>query len=149
MSKLFFITGLPRSRTAWFSAFMTASGYPCLHDAMNECKANKEYKEKIKNISDSNTGLFAINNPYPERSTLVIHRSGRHTNAKEAEESLYNMNGMHVNFDDINDKISDIFTYLTGKDIDISIYNIFKSLNITDDIKIDYESAQELLNATD
>ena len=149
---LFFITGLPRSRTAWFSAFMTASGYPCIHDGMNGCKGIKEYSEKINHVSDSNTGLVFISNPYPDRPTLIIHRKGRLDSIegmKEATDALHNINGMHIDFNDINDNISAIFTYLTGKDIDMNIFNIFKTLNITDDIKIDDESAHELLNATD
>ena len=48
MSDNFFITGLPRSRTAWFSAFMTASGFPCGHELINNCETIEEYKEKIR-----------------------------------------------------------------------------------------------------
>jgi len=60
MNNKFFITGLPRSRTAWFSAFMTASGYPCLHEGLNGCKSIAEYKQKIKHKSDSNTGFIFV-----------------------------------------------------------------------------------------
>ena len=48
MSDNFFITGLPRSRTAWFSAFMTASGFPCGHELINNCETVEDYKEKVK-----------------------------------------------------------------------------------------------------
>lgn len=151
MIKLFFITGLPRSRTAWFSAFMTASGYPCIHDGMNGCKGIKEYSEKIKNVSDSNTGLVFISNPYPDRPMLIIHRKGRLDGVdgmNDAINALHNIDGLHVDFDCLNEKMPDIFKHLTGQEIDDNIFAIFKELNITDMTEIDNDSAREFINET-
>jgi len=145
---LFFITGLPRSRTAWFSAFMTASGYPCLHEGMNNCTTNKEYKEKIKDISDSNTGLVFIDNPYPERPLLVIHRKGRFSDTAELEGALSGMDGMHVNFYELDSIMGEVFKYLTGKDINMDIYNTFRDLNITTKAVMNKDAAMELINET-
>lgn len=144
MNNKFFITGLPRSRTAWFSAFMTASGYPCLHEGLNGCKSITEYKEKIKNKSDSNTGFIFIDVPV-DRPTLVIHRENRHNRLFDNVD-LNKIKGLHVEFLDIHKRIEEIFTYLTGDRIDWVIYNTFKSLNITTMLEMDIESAKVLLN---
>jgi hypothetical protein len=147
---MFFITGLPRSRTAWFSAFMTASGFPCLHEGVNGCKTIKEYKRKVSHISDSNTafGMLSID---IDRPTLIIHRDARHDSEemKSASQRLSGISGMHVNFDDIDNKINDIFLYLTGVEVDLSVYNIFRMLNIQSMTDIDIESARALLNDAD
>jgi len=147
----FFITGLPRSRTAWFSAFMTASGFPCLHEGMNNCLTIKEYKDKVSNVSDSNTGFAFIENPYPNRPLLIIHRKGRMNGVKgmlKGSDKLKKMNGLHVNFEDIDIRIHEIFNYLTGFDLNTDIYNSFKYLKITTLKEMDIESAKVLINAS-
>ena len=147
MSDNFFITGLPRSRTAWFSAFMTASGFPCGHELINNCETIEEYKEKVKDLSDSNTAFAFISNPYPERKTLVIHRDD--APHKEFLVNLDVINGLHVNFNDIHKRIDEIFNYLTNSDLNIEIYNKFKMLNITTMEEMNNEAATRLYNATD
>jgi len=144
MNNKFFITGLPRSRTAWFSAFMTASGYMCLHEGLNGCRSIEEYKKKIKHVSDSNTGIILVGAPI-DRPILVIHREDRHDGLFDNVD-LNKIKGLHVEFSDIHDRIEEIFTYLTGDKIDWVIYNIFKYLNITTMINMDAESAKALLN---
>lgn len=144
MNDKFFITGLPRSRTAWFSAFMTASGYMCLHEGLNGCRSIEEYKKKIKHVSDSNTGIILVGAPI-DRPILVIHREDRHDGLFDNVD-LNKIKGLHVEFSDIHDRIEEIFTYLTGDKIDWVIYNIFKDLNITTMINMDAESAKALLN---
>lgn len=141
---MFFITGLPRSRTAWFSAFMTASGHPCLHEGMNNCTSLSEYKKKIRNTSDSNTGLVFIGIP-EQRPTLVIHRPERHEGTYDNVD-LNDIKGLHVMFDEIDSRIDEIFNYLTGEKIDWNIYNAFKDLNITTTIEMNIEAAKALLN---
>jgi len=140
----FFITGLPRSRTAWFSAFMTASGFPCLHEGPNDCRTLKEYKNKVSNISDSNTGLCFLNLT-DERPLLIIHRKGYHIGMFDDVE-LRKLDGLHVNFDEIDERIEEIFTYLTGESINRSTYDLFKGLNITTMIEMNDDAAKELLN---
>ena len=127
---------------------MTASGYPCLHEGMNNCTTNKEYKEKVKDISDSNTGLVFIDNPYPERPLLVIHREGRFSDAAELECALKGMGGMHVNFNELDSIMGEVFKYLTGKDMNMDIYNAFRDLNITTKAVMNEYAAMELINAT-
>lgn len=146
MGDKFFITGLPRSRTAWFSAFMTASGFPCEHELINNCETIEDYKEKVKDLSDSNTAFAFVGNPYPERKVLVIHRDDAPN--KGFLVNLDNIKGLHVNFTDIHKRIGEIFFYLTGCELNIEIYNKFKMLNITTMEEMNNEAAIRLYNAT-
>tara|TARA_R110000850_G_scaffold100316_4_gene207513 strand:+ start:1157 stop:1603 length:447 start_codon:yes stop_codon:yes gene_type:complete len=146
MSDKFFITGLPRSRTAWFSAFMTASGFPCEHELINNCETIEEYKEKVKDLSDSNTAFAFVGNPYPERKTLVIHRDD--APHKEFLINLDGISGLHVNFNDIHNRIEEIFFYLTSSPLNTKVYNKFKMLNITTMEEMNNEAAMRLYDAT-
>jgi len=59
---------------------------------------------------------------------------------------LNKIKGLHVEFSDIHERIEEIFTYLTGDQIDWVIYNTFKNLNVTTMLEMDVESAKVLLN---
>lgn len=144
---MFFITGLPRSRTAWFSAFMTASGYPCLHEGIDGCTSIKQYKDKVKSVSDSNTA-FGLIDIEVDRPILVIHRPERHNEPilNTANERLKNIEGLHVDFDDIDSRIGEIFLHLTGSEIDTGVYDKFKLLNIQSMIEINEVTARILVN---
>lgn len=141
---MFFITGLPRSRTAWFAAFMSASGYPCYHEAINGCKSIQEYKDKIKNKSDSTTAFGLMDIPL-NRPVLIIHRKEKHPDEFDSfYEKLKDIKGLHVDFDDINDKMPDIFKFLTGSNIDSELFDLFKSIKIETMIAYDKESIKSL-----
>ena len=143
---LFYITGVPRSRTAWFAAFMTASGFPCLHEGVIGCRTLAEYKSKIEHISDSTTGL-GILEKYYDRPTLAI--TGRSDRAatfagcdveymKELERAQINLAQLTVPFDQIDARIEEIFLFLTGQPINLDIYSLFKTLTITSHVEFDY-----------
>lgn len=143
----FLITGLPRSRTAWFSAFMTASGYYCIHEGLNGCKSVSEYKGKIKYASDANTGYAYTGQIIDDRPTVIIHKYNHETPAGVVS-SLKSIKGLHILFDEIDERIAEIFSYLTGDKIDMKIYNVFKNLNITTMAVMDLPAAEALLNET-
>lgn len=144
---MFIITGLPRSRTAWFSAFMTASGYTCIHEGLNNCESIAEYKEKVKSVSDANTGYAYTGQIIDDRPTLVVHKY-HHETPNEVTKKLKSLKGLHVLFDEIDERISEIFTHLTGDKINLDIYNIFKDLNITTMASMNQQAASILLNET-
>lgn len=56
----FWITGLPRSRTAWFAVAMRAAGQSCFHELTAETRHFAELKARwTEGNSDSACGLFA------------------------------------------------------------------------------------------
>lgn len=146
MSKLFYITGLPRSRTAWFAAFMTASGHPCYHEAVIGCKSLPEYYDKIRSMSDSTTGL-GILPKLDNRPTLAI--TGRVDRATEfagcsrsqmesLEEAQASLAGLSVPFEEIDGRIEEIFKFLTGEEVDLGVYDLFKNLTIKSHVEFEY-----------
>lgn len=122
------IAGLPRSRTAWLSVFMSQSGVYFHHEALNGCHSIAEYKEKVKGCGDSSTGL--ISSGLTDNCKLVIINktddqikrciewcdSEFNVNSKSfilaENEKLKKLNGLHINQSDINERLQDIWEYL-------------------------------------
>ena len=84
----FFITGLPRSRTAWMAAFMTAGNAVCLHEPRNWKAMWESDGAKFVGISDSGLGfqMQSIIDAYEPR-ILIIDRP-----IEEVEASLAALN---------------------------------------------------------
>ncbi len=58
----YMICGMPRSRTAWMSAFLSDSESICLHEAVNGCYNNDQYFDRFSGIinGDSTTAAKII-----------------------------------------------------------------------------------------
>jgi hypothetical protein len=91
----FFITGLPRSRTAWLANFFTTGPSYCAHDALLGCadlgafaKRMESLPGSIRGDSDSGLALFApaLMARYPDARWAVVQRS-----PDEVAESLHRM----------------------------------------------------------
>lgn len=48
MKTPFFITGLPRSRTAWMSAFLSNGDVVCRHEALKYCKSKADFSRLMR-----------------------------------------------------------------------------------------------------
>ena len=75
MPKRFFITGLPRSRTAWMASFMTSGNAVCLHEPRNWAAMWNHDGAQHVGIADSGLGfqLQNIIDTY-EPQVLIIDR---------------------------------------------------------------------------
>jgi hypothetical protein len=73
MTNRFFITGLPRSRTAWLAAFMTSGNAICLHEPRHWRDMWAHDGARHVGISDSGLGfqLKAIINEFAPRILIV------------------------------------------------------------------------------
>lgn len=114
----FVITGLPRSRTAWFSAYLTQGDVICYHEAI------PDGIELNLNEGTADCG-YAIC-PIPCEKLVIIHRDWREVSRSLSDiglpdeigylpilaEMLYDLNGLHVDFCDINDRLEEIHNYL-------------------------------------
>ena len=142
----FFITGIPRSRTAWLAAFLSQDRL-CFHEGFNGCYSLDAYKKKLgENNGDSNTGLVYIdvNKEFPGCPVLCIHgdieRSAKYMYdtfgiydmdfVKELEMRVSDIKGMHINLNEVNDKLPEIWEYLIGNGYNEQRAEIFKKLNI-------------------
>ncbi len=80
----FFITGLPRSRTAWLANWLTTDDSLCLHDGTLSSHSLEEYARKLLDaqqlrfMGDSNSGLGFIHEHvtalFPGCKWVVIER---------------------------------------------------------------------------
>lgn len=77
-----FITGLPRSRTAWFANLLTCGDSFCYHDGFDGCETFDDFKAKLDipyrvvGNSDPANVLFweQIHKAYPRAVWIVINR---------------------------------------------------------------------------
>jgi hypothetical protein len=144
---MFFIVGLPRSRTAWLSVYFTAQGFFCYHDGLNGCKDIQSYRKKMLGAcGDADSGLLLIDveKEFPDSKIVVIERS-----LKEVMQSLedkFNIhaphlykfhhklfeyqNALHVKFEDIDKRIEEIFEFCVGQKPDKDIHDLISNMHI-------------------
>jgi hypothetical protein len=77
------IIGLPRSRTAWLSVFMSQSNTYFHHEGVNNCSSLDEYKEKLTNCGDSTTGFSFLLDCMEDKNVVIIKK-----NKKELEDCI-------------------------------------------------------------
>jgi len=162
----FFVAGLPRSRTAWMSVFLAQSGRPCLHDGFSGCSAISEYSLKLGDHGDSSTGLtfIDVNTMFPDAPVVIIHKNDiefekcvkwcdnaynvdMRADLTQHREALHYIEGKHIKQSEIDDRLEEIFTYLTGCEW-MPHYANLKGMNIqlNDPLNIDMQAAEQLLN---
>ena len=162
-AKTFLITGLPRSRTAWFSAFMSTGSSICFHEPLKFMSDISELPEALRSVnhtyvgaSDSGAGYFLpwITQRMPDMQILVIDRDIDVVEASMTRigypmrqalsllsERLLSVKGcpgvMWVSFDSLNDKriMQKIWWHLMpGAAFDEERYEVFKDLRIEADV---------------
>jgi len=157
-----FIAGLPRSRTAWLSVFMSQSDVYFYHEAVNGCHSIEEYKDKIKGFGDSSTGLVSLGVNVIQNSKVVIinktdeqiekciewcdHTYGMNSRIfiLDANEKIKKLKGLHVNQSDIDYRLKEIWRYLVDTPWDDKYLNITKFNIQVKSNEIDREAAKAL-----
>ena len=140
----YFLTGLPRSRTAWFSEWLPT----CLHEGMNGCYSHNEYIKKLGSGGDSSSGLvyFPIERYFPHAPVVIVERDidevmessiriGRaiddtYIALTDIQNRLKGLSGLRVDFHNLN--LEEIWNHLIGHGFDnqrairMSLMNIQK-----------------------
>lgn len=126
----FLILGLPRSRTAWLANFLCYDGLTCTHEGLNGCNTIEEYRNKfVDNMGDANTGLamFNFQRYFSDFKIIVIDRDidsavkfsienfglDLTLSMKAIQKKLEVIPGLHIPYDEINDKLEGIWDYLS------------------------------------
>ena len=141
----FYITGLPRSRTAWMSNFFTTDRTFCYHEGVNGCDSIKSYKDRLNmfqysHVGDSNTYYPYINlgQNAPiivilrdikevQRSLEVLFGKMDYTPIlEETRSKLLKLDALFVQFNDVNNRLEEIWNHCIK------------------DIKFDHKRANEL-----
>lgn len=114
---IFIISGLPRSRSAWLSNFLTAQGALCIHEGIARFESPKEAAKWYKilaetqpiGISDSGAVLFqqALQKEIPDARWVIIRRP-----LAECQESFKREHGLDVCLWDHKRLVDDAIHYL-------------------------------------
>lgn len=160
----FFVIGLPRSRTAWLSNFLTYDGHFCHHEGLNNCLSMKEYKEKLGDDGDSCTGLMFVDleKEFPKAKKLIIESDVNKSidfmyktygvyNPEYChfmKERLDEMTGKRIAAEEINTHLSEIWDYLIGTPYNERRGDMLSSMNIQvqDPFNYDMNAAAAFLN---
>lgn len=121
---MFFITGLPRSRTAWMAAFLTNGEVFCAHELMNGCHSRQEFYAKMEAVDgNSDCGLPLSNfQEVWDAPTVIIERIPNH-------EYLSNLSGLRVGFSELDERMEEICAYI-GVRYDRQRHGLFSKMNI-------------------
>lgn len=138
----FIVTGLPRSRTAWFAALFTALGKPCSHELTKDCNSLSDFKSRLKLAGTADSGVVLIKRTV-NVPTVVIHRPVKHvveslgvTDKKQIqffedmETNSLSISGLHVTYCDIDERIHEIISHCVGDLGDYYTVKMMQSFNI-------------------
>lgn len=115
----FFITGLPRSRTAWLANLFSYENSFCFHEALRKCSEIKDIKKIFNGVNkqyvgDSDSGLpFFIDEVldlFPESKLVLVNRG-----VSEAIESLGKVFPDYPNIEKIVIKTQDAINDMVEK----------------------------------
>jgi len=140
----FVITGLPRSRTAWFAAYLTNGDTFCHHEAIFHGKSMD--LEGYANVGNSDSGYVLRPQWATEQDDhriVVIHRDIDEVRASLAAVGVFDawdllldcasklddLKGMHMNFGQVDEKLEDICNFI-GVPYDHDRAELFKTLHI-------------------
>ena len=151
---MFLITGLPRSRTAWLANLLTTRETLCHHEGLIEARNKSEYEAMLYSdtatVGDANTILaLPCYSEVLELTTkvVVIHRKieevirssevflgasleGKVQVFEEQSYRLGKIRGLHINFEDINQRIQEIWEYCTPEPFSRVRTNKLMQLNV-------------------
>ena len=162
--KPFFVIGLPRSRTAWLSLFLTDDKRICYHEGIDGCNSICQYINKIGSNGDSSTFLMNldINKLFPDSPVLIIENDINRTITYTEEtygyyvpmqiyELRYKMDkikGMRIYINEIDDKLELIWKYLRGDKFNKKRAELFSRMNIQvqNPYKYNKESLKQLMS---
>jgi len=137
----YFLTGLPRTRTAWFSEYLPN----CLHEGMEGCFTWNQYTDKLTG-GDSSCCLmyFPIKDLFPESKIVIIERDMEEVVESlrgidlfddevlsmlyESKDRLDDMQGLRVDYHSLD--MEEIWTYLIGDGFNQGYTDILNKVNI-------------------
>lgn len=166
-NKCFMIMGLPRSRTAWLSYFMTTENTFCYHELVGSCTSLEEIKNKLQlpkyeivGFSDTCGHLIHEEFTCPK---IIIHRDIEEVNTSlqklyctkisflsllETENKrLQKVQGLHIEFEEIDSSLKQIWEYCTDIPFDKNRASLLINMNIQTKILYPSEEAAKFINS--
>jgi hypothetical protein len=155
MASNFFITGLPRSRTAWLSAFMSSGDVFCHHELIKENQDVVSYANAMAKgyrvVGNADCGGMVFPDILALHDAIVIiERDPEEVieslnkvfpeKTKETPEIVYELqkrldmvNGLRIPYNEVNSSIKKIWEHCTGSltGFDENRFNLMRELRIT------------------
>lgn len=145
-SRYYFVTGLPRSRTAWIANLLTWGDSFCFHEALFDCGTMADFKKimagprltRYVGDADPNLGFIpqSILESFPSCRIVFVHRD-----LDECVESEFNaLNWEHVpGCDDVTkDRLKAEF-----KQVSMGISHLWKNLRDDRKLMVPYKLLEE------
>jgi len=140
----FAVTGLGRCRTAWFAAFLSDGNVHCHHEFAKRCRTPADLSSarvagRVTGIADT---LVWLADEIPAKRVVVIHRdpafaerfvertTGAKVDLSVADEALWKVKGLHVFFDELDERMGELVWILTGYDMRPERFELFKAMKI-------------------
>jgi len=77
-----FITGLPRTRSAWFTFYLRGLGIEAIHEPMNKVNDAEEFHELFRSrplvFCDTGLPITDFQQVWPDKPTVIIERPKRY-----------------------------------------------------------------------
>jgi hypothetical protein len=146
----FFVVGLPRSRTFWFSEYFNSyHKIHCHHELQNQCLSREQFYAALDGddcVGDSDSGLLVTDfqQHWPDAPTVIIERPIEDVRRSLAgiglpmppgvlelfQWNLDNATGLRVAYDDIDSRLREIHEYLVDVPYDPFIAGTLKRRNL-------------------
>lgn len=141
----FVITGLPRTRSAWFSAYLTQGDTYCHHEATFHNSSMDI--PMFANVGNSDSGYVLCKDwveNLGEHKVVVVHRSVDDVQSsldkigqtdtrwllEQMVPVLESLDALHIDFEDINKRIKEVHTYLEIPGYDPYRAALYSKMNI-------------------
>jgi len=166
--KRFFIAALPRSRTAWLSQLFSTGEVSCLHDGLNTYPNRVRLSQAMSGgkafYGNADTGLMYTKfQEWFDAPTVIIRRDprevidslfrvfGEHPGlvplVLDMDEQLDRVEGLVIPFEEINDRLPEIWSHCVDTDYDSLRGENMKKMKIeTLDIYGDLNSYREVMS---
>jgi len=167
----YFITGLPRSGTAWLANALTWGNSFCHHEGVVGCKDMKEYSAKLARtdaeyIGDSDTALALVlpwlYARFPDARYVFVRRNAEDVNrslvkaglstqntkeAKRAIESWISIaDCMVIEFEDLFDNVHEVWDYIGLPDFPKERFEMLKHMKVDDSQRFVNSPAYDVSN---
>ena len=140
----FMIVALPRSRTTWLANFLTTDKTFCFHDPLAEMSSYRELfalkTDRITGIADTGIGYFDLAEFHCPK--VIIERDLSAVNAEmsamlgmdidlsDLSRRIASIEGLRIGFDEINDRLEEIWDHCTGLPFDSLRAEHLKNMNV-------------------
>jgi hypothetical protein len=147
---MFFIAGMPRSRTKWFSEYLSSyEGVTCWHELLNGLRTKQAFYDEMQRpgvVGNSDSGLFITDfqKRWPDAPTVVLLRDPdevRHSLTKLLGTppsmkliagqfvAASRLEGLQVWYNDIDERMEEIHQHI-GIEYNQQRHEEYKDMNI-------------------